>query len=249
MRSYLIPSLGVGLLLLTHGGARAQEETRAIIEKAIKAHGGADKLAKDRATQAKSKGSLDIAGMSLDFTEEIFTQPNRLKSVLELQVAGQTVTVTTVFNGEKAWIKDPTGKTTELEGKALEEIKEATYQASLARFVFLKNKEYELSALGEAKVNGKPAVGVRVASKGHRDVNLYFDKESGLLAKIERQALDQMTGKEVAEERVITEYQEVDGVKVAKKAQVNRDGKKFVEAEVIEIKFRDKLDDSDFAKP
>jgi hypothetical protein len=249
MRSLLIPSLVVGLLLLLTGGSRAQDETKAIIEKAIKAHGGAEKLSKEKASQAKSKGTLDVAGMTINFTEETSTQTGRLKSVLHLEVGGQNVKVTTVYNGQKGWISDPLGNTTELEGKLLDEMKEAVYQTRLARFVSLKDKEYELSPLGEVKVNGKPAVGVKVASKGHRDVNLFFDKESGLLTKIERQALDQMTGQDVTEERIITEYQEVDGVKVAKKALVNRNGKKFVEAEIVEVKFLDKLDDSEFAKP
>src|SRR5262245_33783913 len=116
MRSLLIPSLVVILPLLLTGGAPAQDETKAIIDKAIKAHGGAEKLAKEGAAQGRTKGTLEIAGMSLSFTEQTSTQSNRLKSVLELEVAGQNIKVTTVFNGEKAWINDPTGKTTELDG-------------------------------------------------------------------------------------------------------------------------------------
>ena len=249
MRLWLTTSLVVSLLLLLAGGTHAQEETKAIIDKAIKAHGGPEKLANERASQAKSKGTLEVAGMSLPFTEQTATQPNRLKSVLDLEVGGQSVKIITVFNGEKAWVKDATGNTTELEGKLLDEVKEAVYLQRLGRFMVLKDKTIELSPLGEVKVNGKPAVGVKVASKGHRDVNLFFDKTTGLLAKMDRQVLDQMTGQEVNEERIITEYQEVDGLKVAKKVQVNRGGKKFMEAEVLEIKFLDKLDDSEFAKP
>jgi hypothetical protein len=249
MRSLLLPSLAAGLLCFLPVGARAQDETKAILDKAIKAHGGAEKLAKEMAAHTKSKGTLSVAGMDLNITEETFVHAGRLKSVLQLEAGGQTFNVTTVFNGEKAWVKEATGNTMELKDKLLEETKEAIYLTRLARFVFLKDKGVELAPLGEAKVNGKPAVGVKVASKGHRDVNLYFDKESGLLTKIERQALDQMTGQDVTEERIVPEYQDVDGVKVPKKVLVNRDGKKFVEVEILEVKFLDKFDDSEFAKP
>ena len=248
MRSLLIPSLVVGAMLLLTGGARAQDETKAIIEKAIKAHGGAE-LAKESAAQTKSKGTLGSRGDVARLHRGDLDLFGSSQEVLQLEVAGQNVKVVTVYNGDKAWVNDPTGKTTELDGKLLEELKEAAYMAKLARFVFLKDKGVELSPLGEVKVNGKPAVGVKVASKGHRDMNLFFDKESGLLAKIEKQAFDQTTNQDVTEERIITEYQDVDGIKVAKKAQVNRDGKKFVEAEIVEVKFLDKLDDSEFAKP
>ena len=37
-----------------------------------------------------------------------------------------------------------------------------------------------------AVLPSQAAVGVRVASKGQKDVSLYFNKETGLLAKVER---------------------------------------------------------------
>jgi hypothetical protein len=129
-------------------------------------------------------------------------------------------------------------------------MKQAANLIQINRLIPLKDaKVYTLSLLGESTVNEKPAVGVKVTRKDYRDINLYFDKNTGLLAKIERQALDSMTQQEVAEERIIVEYQEVDGQKVAKKVLVNRDGKKFTEAEVLEYKPSAKVEESDFAKP
>jgi hypothetical protein len=103
--------------------------------------------------------------------------------------------------------------------------------------------------LGEVKVKGRPAVGVTASRKGAKDINLYFDKETGLLAKVEMRRRDLMSGEEVTEERIITEYQEAEGRKVAKKVEVLRDGKAFLEAEVTEVKVLEKVDDSEFAKP
>ena len=57
------------------------------------------------------------------------------------------------------------------------------------------------------------------------------------------------SGEDVAEERIILEYQDVNGLKSAKKVLINRDGKKFTEAEVLDVKFLDKLDDAEFVKP
>jgi hypothetical protein len=119
----------------------------------------------------------------------------------------------------------------------------------ITRMAMLKDKKAEFSPLGEAKVNDKPAVGVKVSAKGHKDVNLFFDKETGLLAKVERRTLDAMSGEDVAEERIITEYQDIDGLKVAKKIIINREGKKFMEVELVEHKPQEKLDASEFGKP
>jgi hypothetical protein len=88
-----------------------------------------------------------------------------------------------------------------------------------------------------------------VTSEGHKDLSLYFDRASGLLVKVERQALDSQTMEEVAEERILQDYQDVEGIKAPKRVLINRAGKKFVEAEVIEVKMLEKVDDSEFAKP
>ncbi len=249
MRSHLLYALALGVLLLTAGLTRADDDTKAILDKAIKAHGGADKLNKDgKASQTKSKGTVEVMGVSLTFTEDSTAQTNRFKSVATLEVSGKTIEVTTVFNGEKAWVH-VMDQTKDLEGKSLEELKELAYLEQISGFTALKAKPFELSSVGESKVNERPAVGVKVASKGHRDINLWFDKETGLLAKIERQGVDPQTEKEFTEERIITEYQEKDGAKVAKKAVVNRDGKKYLDVEVLEIKHVDKLPDTEFAKP
>jgi hypothetical protein len=119
----------------------------------------------------------------------------------------------------------------------------------VSEFGGLKDKKLKAALIGEAKVNDKPAIGVKISKEGQKDVDFYFDKKTGLVAKIERRARDVQSGQEVTEERFITEYQDSGGRKVAKKLVVHRDGKKFLEAEVTEVKLLEKLDDSEFAQP
>ena len=101
----------------------------------------------------------------------------------------------------------------------------------------------------ESKVKDKPAIGVLISREGKKDLNIFFDKQTGLIVKIEMRKLDLMTNQEVTEERFITEYQEVGGNKVAKKAEVVRDGKALLELEIIEIMSVEKIDESEFVKP
>ncbi|HEV3256354.1 MAG TPA: hypothetical protein VG013_05685 [Gemmataceae bacterium] len=248
MRKFLLGTLAFGLVLGLAHRALAEDTAQAIIDKAIKAHGGAKKLSTVRGIQAKTKGKIEIAG-GLEFTQETSLQPpDKFKEVLDLEVKGQNVTVTTVFDGKKAWV-NANGTTTELEDKFVAEFKEVAHLTRVSRLTTLKDKSFKLSPLGEVKVNDRPAVGIKVSSKGHKDISLYFDKKTGLVAKTERRTLDAMTKAEVTEERIVTEYQDVDGSKVAKNVIVNHDGKKFLEAEVTEVKFVDKIDDSEFDKP
>jgi hypothetical protein len=61
----------------------------------------------------------------------------------------------------------------------LDQIKEMTHMMNLFRMTVLQDKNVELTPLGEAMVNSKPAVGIKVSTKGdkgHKDVNFYFDR-------------------------------------------------------------------------
>jgi hypothetical protein len=248
MRTVLIPSLVAGLLLAAGSAARA-DEVQDIIARAIKAHGGADKLAKQSTLQTKSKGTIEIMGQSLPFSEEsTIQQPGQLKSVVQLQVNGQNITITTVFDKDKGWV-NVAGKTMDLDENAVKAVKDQLAMMNVAKLTALKDKKDALSLVGDDKVDGRDVVGIRVAPKGQKAINLYFDKKTGLIAKVSWRSTDAMTGQEIDEERIIQEYQDMDGAKVAKKLLVNHDGKKHLEAEVEEIKFLDKVDDSTFAKP
>ena len=247
MRTYLIASL-VGGLLLT-AGARAEDEAKAVIAKAIKAHGGEEALTKFQAGQTRAKGKIELLG-GLEFTQQSsFMLPDKLKETVDMEVMGQQVRVVSIVNGTKLSI-EANGQEVPVEDKVKDMLKDAGYAMKVSRLVpLVKEKGFELAPLGEVKVNDKPAVGVRVSSKGEKDISLFFDKKTGLLAKVEHRTVDPMSGNEITEERIITEYTKTDGVPTPKKVTVNHDGNKYMEVEILETKRLEKLEDSEFAKP
>jgi hypothetical protein len=250
MRRLTLGFSAVALVLGFVPVAFAQAEVKAIIEKAVKAHGGAEKIDKMKCVQSKNKGKLELFGSSIDMTQEISIKyTGKFREVAELNVNGQNVKVISVFDGSKASIT-ANGEAVDITDKIMEEFKEAAYAMRVARLTkILTDKSVQLSLLGESQVEGRPAVGVKVVSKGHRDIDLYFDKESGLLVKVQGRKNDLQSMQEVDEERIIKEYQDVDGQKVPKRVLVNHEGKKYLEVEVVEIKFLDDIDDSEFQKP
>ena len=228
--------------------ASAQENVKAILEKAVKAHGGKENLAKMNAISAKSEGKLEFYG-GLNFTQESTSNlPKQFKETITLEINGSSKSNITVFDDGKAWM-NVDGKTTEFDAKMLGEIKEASNLMQLGSLHFVDAKDYTVTPLGESKVNDKPVVGVKVARQGFRDASLFFSKDTGLLSMISSMAYDVNTMKDTLEERLILSYQDVNGLKVAKKILVKHDGKKFLEAEVTEFKLLDKVDPAVFAKP
>jgi hypothetical protein len=250
MRKLFATGVAVGLFLVLTGFVRAQEDTtQAIIDKAIKAHGGLDKLGKFKAAQSKGKGTLSILGNETAITTETaFQWPDKMKNVSQLEIMGQAITQTLVINGDKCWLKI-NDMDIDLPEQLLKSIKEGAYVEKIGGLVFLKDKNLKFAPLGEMKIEDKDAVGLRVSSEGHPDVSMYFDKESGLLLQTENRMLDPMSMQEVTQKRTMKEYKDHDGVKRPSKLYIERDGKKFLELEITEVKVVEKLDDNEFQKP
>lgn len=241
----------LGFVLAVAVPARADDaaDARAIVEKAVKAHGGQDKLDKLTAHTTKFKGDFHGMGQAIPMTGEVVTQgAARQKIDVEVEAGGQKFRFTIVVDGDKGWTRMG-DETKELDKDALAEAKEQGHAGWVATLAPLKDKAFTLATTGESKVEKKAALGVKVSSKGHRDVDLYFDKETGLLIKTETRVKDDGSGQEVNEETFYEEYQEVQGTKQAKKFSVKRDGKLYLEVDVTEVTLSEKLDASVFAKP
>ena len=242
--------LAFGLVLTATVAARADDSAaaRALVDKAIKAQGGEAVLSKWRGGTAKLKGTIHIEGMAAAFTGEFAVQgSDRQKFDIQAEVGGEKFRLVYVLRGDKGWFKF-NDDTMELDKEDLAEMQEEAYAGWLATLVPLKDKKFTLAPLGEIQVDQRPALGVKVSSKGHRDLNLYFDKETGLLVKTEARVKDD-NDQEVTEETFLSDYKEVQGTKQATKFITKRDGKPYLEGEVTEYQLAEKLDDGVFAKP
>jgi hypothetical protein len=249
--------LFVSLTFTLNSNSRADDQAAAkeIIAKAIKAQGGEEKLAKIKAITFKDKGKyFGLGEEGIDYTSETsFSGPTKRKIAVEGEIEQEKFTMTILVNGDKGWNKTDD----EVEEMEKEELDEHIEQMWADWNVFinpvaLKSDAFKLSSLGEMKVEDKAVVGVKASCKGHRDLNLYFDKETGLLRKTEWQVKDidgTAGGGEVQQEVFLSDYKDFNGVKVATKTVTKWAGKPYVESEISEFQVVEKLDDSVFAKP
>jgi outer membrane lipoprotein-sorting protein len=244
MRNWLGMSLASVLLVAAGTAARADEASpKAIIERAVKAQGGEEKLAKFNAHTFTEKGKFYGMGDGIDYEGKYAVQfPDKFK--MEIQNF-----FVLVLDGDKGWMT-MNGNTEELTGDKLKDQKEERYASWVSSLLpLLKDNDFTLAALPETRVADKPAIGVKVSRKDHRDVKLYFDKGTGMLVKMEHRAKDEQANAEVDEEVTISDYKDFDGAQMPTKIVMKRDGKLFVEAEVQDLKPAEKLDKSTFAKP
>lgn len=243
----------LGVVFVLAGGpaarAEADKDVQTIVDKAIKAHGGADNLKKFTASTSKMKGTVNVNDMEITFSGTSSTQfPDKQKTELTADVNGMQFTVTQAINGNKGWM-DVNGTVMDMNKEMLEATREQIHAAGITGLRTLNEKGNKLSSLGEVKVGDKTAVGVRVQREGFRDVNVFFDKDKGLLLRAESRGKDPMSGEEFTAESTFSDYKDVGGIQMPHKLLVKRDGKKYLEAELSDIKPTEKLDDSTFAKP
>lgn len=251
MRNIVWGTFVVGLLLT--GVARLQADdaaqARRILDKAIQAAGGDAKLAKFKAFTSKGKGKINIMGSEIEFTFDVAVQPpKQVRRHIEADVSGTKFERTYVLNSDKGWVTTM-GNTDEMSPEQLAVEREDLYAGWVTTLEPLKNASFQLAPLPEIKVGDRPAVGVKVSQRDHKDVSLYFDKDKGLLLKVQRRATDAMTGQEFDQETVYSDYKVENGMPHARRQKTKRDGNDFLDIEVTESKPVERLDANLFAKP
>lgn len=240
--------LAVGFALAAAPARADEADARKLIEKAVKAHGGQDAIDKLPAVASAFKGTFHGMGDGVPITATVSTHDTKQRVELEVEAGGMKIPIVIVVAGDKGWSKIAKD-VTEMDKDQLAEANEQAYAAWVATLAPLKGKEFKFATVGEVKIEGKEAVGVKVSSKGHRDIDLYFDKTSGLLIKTETRVKDEGSGQEVSEESFLSEYKAVQGVQHAMKFTVKRNGKLFLEGETTEVTMSDKFPADTFAKP
>jgi hypothetical protein len=158
------------------------------------------------------------------------------------------VYVTVVDNGEQAWARIA-GFTNEVKGKDLLEMRDGQYRHHVCNLVqLLREPGFDIAVLPEITVADQPAVGIRVKSTGHRDIDLYFDKSTGLKVKTESRVLP--PGKPpIVLEQVLSNYRDFDGLKFSMKVTKYENHKLSSVEEYVDVQFVDHIDDHEFDKP
>jgi len=240
----------VAVFALSCGTAWADEQAaKAVVDKAIKALGGDEKLGKAQAATWKGKGKMTFNDNTNDFSSQVTVKGvDHIRSEFEGEFNGNAVKGVTVLAGDKAWRKFG-DNANELEGDALANQKRTAFlQIVPINPVVLKGKDFKLESSGEEKVDDKPAAVVKVTGPDGKDFKLFFDKESGLPVKMVAQVAG-FQGGDFTQETTFGDYKDFGGIKKATKVESKRDGQRFLVQEVTEFKVLDKVEPATFEEP
>jgi zinc protease len=203
-----------------------------VLEKYLDAIGGRDALAKvvDRTTIMR--------GTAMGQTLTIIVKqkaPNKMRQ--EVKAGGMDQTI--IFDGEKGVMKAAT-QNVEVTGKELEQVK---IEATMELLLDLEGNGVKLVFEGTEKINGKDAHKIKMTLPSGIRWFTYFDSESGLKVKEQKEMQTQMG----LIEQVVTydNYTEVEGIKYPFKITQSF-GPQSVEMTVSSVKVNKGLSDDIF---
>jgi hypothetical protein len=251
MRRFFGAALATLLLAGLGVPARAADdkETKAILDKAIKALGGEDKLGQVKAATWKTKGTISFGGNDNAFTSTTTLQGlDHYRNEFEGEFGGNTVKGVLVIDGDKGWRHIGDDRTALDKDGLANEKRNVLLQAIPMTLLPLRDKGFKVEPAKEDKVDGKPALGLKVTPPEGKEITLYFDRESGLPVKQVAKVVGFM-GEEFTQETIFGDYKEFGGIKKATKVESKRDGEKFLEQKITDFKVLDKVEPKTFAEP
>jgi hypothetical protein len=220
-----------------------RETALAVLDRAIKAHGG--KTALSRAVNRERDGIGGFGTPPLPFTDHtVLALPDRARMAMEIGSEKEKTRFLMIVNGEHAWKVDSDKTVVEQPRTTVEELTEDRRLLWLTTLTPLEDSRFQLGTTPEIKVDDRPTVGIRIQEKDHPEVFLYFDKDTALLVKARRQARE--GGIVVDKEHFFSGYKDFDGVQLPTRERAYMNKNKIFEVEYTSWKVLPKVDEGLF---
>ncbi len=247
--------IAIGLCLLT-SSVRADDSAaaRALVDDAIRAHGGEAALAKYSVVTVKTEGifqGYDRTPVFFHTCETTIQGADQYRISLHGELNKQKFHIVNILDGEQGWIKqsgESMEDTSRCSPTQLTNFRECGYINRVTTLVPLKSREFRLALAGEQQHHEQTLVGVRVSCRGHRDITLYFDKQTHLLVKIEERGTAG-TGVDGKVETIRGRYKDVQGIQMPISWEVYYNGRCLWSHHVIEYQLANQPEPGTFAKP
>ena len=164
---------------------RADEaQVNQVLDKAIKALGGEEKLAKATPLPGRRRARSRSRGTTTTFHGESTVQGHRpFPFDFEGEFNGNPFKALTVLSGDKGWRKF--GQMQEMDPDAVKNEKRTVYLMVVPTILLpLKSKDFKVQSAADDKINGKPVAALKITGPDGKDFTLFFDKESGLPVRL-----------------------------------------------------------------
>ncbi|MEO8256798.1 MAG: insulinase family protein [Acidobacteriota bacterium] len=214
---------------------------RALLEGAIAAKGGLQKLRAIKSITATTRTSMTEGGLQADATTYL-DYPSRVR--IEQTLEG--VPSVQIFDGELGWVRDPRG-VHDVPPQALRDLRSTLRRDVIALLLAAERGALRARLLPDVKDgDGTRHRTLEVSGTDLDPVVLYINPETGLISK--QTYVAGGAGGPLIEE-MFSDYRPVDGVQIAYAATVRRGGQPVLDRRVSAITINARLDPALFTRP
>src|SRR5262245_33834694 len=247
MKAVTTPFL-IAALILTCGRIASAQTADEVVEKYLAAIGGRAALGKLTSRSTTGTMTLSLPQGPVSGSIEILNQrPNKTRTVTKLDLsslgAGQ-VTREQRFDGTSGYILDSLQGNREITGNQLENLKNTGFPTPLMTY---KERGATVELAGKEKVDGRDTYVLLFKPKTGSVARTFVDTETYLPARIMIKVDTPETG-EVEQTTDLSDYRDVDGIKVPFTIKVSTAGQGFTIA-VSKVEHNIKIDEAVFSKP
>ena len=214
---------------------------RALLNRAIAAKGGLQKLRGIRSITATTATSMIEGGLQADATTYL-EYPNRVR----IETTLQGVPSVQIFDGGLGWVRDPRG-VHDVPASALRDLRTTLRRDTISLLLAAERGTVRARLLPDVKDDGGTRHhALEVWGTDLDPTVLYIDPDTGLISK--QTYVAGGAGRPVIEE-LFSDYRPVDGVQIAYAATIRRGGQPVLERRVNDIKINAPIDSALFKRP
>lgn len=223
--------------------AKSLAAARQLLTEAVKAKGGAAKLAAIKSLRMMATGTTTIQGQNLPVEiERVFVVPDKMR--IDATLAKQFKVIVGV-DGKAGWQQAPTqtgqSQLTSFTGQDMLQAQFEAWREPELLLLKATDKDAKLAAQPDESIDGKPHAVIKLTSPMGPEVSLFVDKKTKLLSRIAFS--DQ--GNQVED---YSDYKDVGGIKVAHKRKSTTQGR-VTQLDIQKVEWDPKVDNAIFAKP
>jgi len=226
-----------------------REEALKILERGIKAQGGAERLAKIKAVVKKMEGFAGPVPEQFRVEQTLNLQfPDRVRNTALKDTLDGRVNLALALDGESGWGQGPGGTIDFVkDSSSAHDLKTEIYIESMAIRLSVKEEGTVVRPLPDVRVNGKVAHGIKVKQKNWPALYLFFEADSGLLVGLSAQVIEANTS--IKRDIYFLDHKQFDGVMLPTRLREDRAGGLFLEWTKIDYQFLDKIDEALLKRP
>ncbi len=217
---------------------------RELLDRSVEALGGREAFASVQAI--KQTGTLTIirpmGEMSIDI-ESLVSFPDMARSIMQTPMGD----IQMLLNGEQAWMIGPMGNAQPAPPQQRDSMREEIWRNLVFLYGRVSEEGLQVQHLGQEEIDGKAVEALLITPPGFSPFRLYLDAETMMPVKKAGQSMTQQGPVET--ESMMSDYRDVDGIKLPFKETRTENGQPSGEAVTQTIEINPEIPPDTFAAP